>query len=241
MKLLTLDIETVPHLAWVWGCWDQNIPINMLECPGEMICFAAKWHDESKVRFYRGDNMVDSAWSLLHAADAVVHYNGKKFDIPWMNTMFQQAGLQPPSPFKQIDLLSVARKRFKLPSYKLQYVSTWLGLGGKAETGGFELWKGVMADDPKAWAKMERYNKQDVRVTEQVYDALLPWIPSHPNMALYSDDHFCCPTCGSMDLMKRGYAYTSVSRYQQYQCIECKTYSRDTSRDLGVPITGSAM
>lgn len=234
MKALVVDIETVPHLAWVWGIWDQNIPINMIECPGDMICFAAKWLGE-KVYFYRGDDMVQSAWNLLDEADVVIHYNGKKFDIPWLNTMFKQAGLLPPSPFKQIDLLSVAKKRFKLPSYKLQYVSTWLGLDGKAETGGFELWKGIMANDPKSWAKMAKYNKQDVVVTEKVYDELLPWIPGHPSHQLYDGvGDACCPTCGGGQLQKRGFAYTSVSKYQQYQCLMCGSYFRDTSRLLGV-------
>jgi hypothetical protein len=33
-----------------------------------------------------------------------------------------------------------------------------------------------MADDPKAWALMGRYNRQDVKLLEKLYVALLPWI-----------------------------------------------------------------
>lgn len=235
MKTLVLDIETRPHLASVWGLWDQNIPLNMLEVPGEVVCFSAKWLGEKKVHFYRGEDMIAEAWFLLDEADAVVHFNGKKFDVPWLNTEFKRGHMDPPSPFKQIDLLHVARKNFKLPSYKLQYVATWLGLGGKAQTGGYELWRGIIADDPKAWAKMERYNKQDVALTEKVYYELLPWIGNHPNHALYSVA-LCCTACGSSDYMKRGFYYTSVSKYQQYCCNDCGKYFRDTSRVEGVPI-----
>lgn len=240
MRTLVLDIETVPNLAWVWGLWEQNVPINMLEEQGEVICFAAKWLGEKKVHFYKGEDMIRDAWGLLDDADAVVHYNGKRFDVPHLNAEFKKVGLWPPTPFKQIDLLTVVKKRFKLPSYKLQFVATWLGLPGKADTGGFELWKGVMRDDPKAWAKMGKYNKQDVALTEQVYEELLPWIGSHPNQSLYKNE-ICCTKCGSERLMKRGYAYTTLSKFQQYQCMDCGSYIRDTTRALGTTLTESAL
>lgn len=238
MRTLILDIETVPNLAWVWGLWDQNIPINMLECPGEVACFAAKWAGNKNVIFSRE---ITDAYALLDEADAVIHYNGKKFDIPHLNREFKSAGLFPPAPFKQIDLLHVVRKRFNLPSYKLQYVAQWLKLGGKADTGGFELWKGIMADDEKSWKKMERYNKQDVVLTEKVYNELLPWIDSHPSLHLYDLTMDGCPTCGSSDIHKRGFAYTKVSRFQQYQCQECGSYFRNTKRIEGVHVQESAL
>ena len=239
MRILTLDVETVPNLAWAWGIWQQDIPINMIEEPGEVLCFAAKWHDSKKVYFSRSPERFVDMWYLLDEADMVIHYNGKKFDIPHLNREFVLRKMLPPSPYKQVDLLSVVKKRFNFPSNKLQYVSTALGLEGKAETGGFELWKGCMSNDPKAWATMEKYNKQDVVLTEKLYDRLLPWIPTHPSHTIH-ELAFVCPTCGSAELTKRGFAYTTVSKYQQYQCRTCGAYSRDTSRVEGVPITGSA-
>lgn len=237
MKLLVLDIETVPNLARVWGLWDQNIPLSMLEDPGDLLCFAAKWHGERKVRFVKGDDMVNTAWALLHDADAVIHYNGKKFDIPWLNTKFSEAGLPRPSPYKQIDLLQTVRSNFKLPSYKLQYVAQWLKIPGKEDTGGYDTWRGCLLGEDPAWRKMRKYNVQDVRLTEQVYDRLLPWINNHPNRLLYGESG--CPTCGGRDLIRRGFATTATSRYQQYQCTACGKYFRDTSRDYGVNITES--
>ncbi len=242
MKTLVLDIETSPNLAHVWGLWDQNIPINMLEVPSEVICFSAKWVGEKQVYFYsrRDVNMFSRIWALLDLADAVVHYNGKKFDVPHLNTEFKNHLLLPPSPFKQIDLLHAVKSRFALPSYKLAYVARWLNLPGKEETGGFELWKGVMANDEKSWKKMEKYNKQDVVLTEQVYDSLFAWIPGLPNNHLY-EGGTGCPYCGSDHIQKRGFAYTGVSKYQQYQCTSCGRYFRDTTRILGVKKTESVL
>lgn len=244
MKILVLDIETSPNLGYIWGLWDQNIAINQLEESDDLLCFAAKWLGNKKVEFYdRHDEaeMVNRAWTLLDEADAVVHYNGKKFDIPWLNRKFKEHAFPPPSPFKQIDLCNVVKTRFKLPSYKLQYVSQWLDLSGKQDTGGFELWRGVMMNDPKAWDKMRKYNIQDVRLTEEVYTELLPWIPGHPNVHLYDLKMDGCPRCGSHRTQKRGFAYTATSRYQQYQCNDCGSYFRDTKRIEGTYVTESAL
>lgn len=236
MNLLIIDIETMPNEVYTWGLWDQNIPINMIKEPGYVVCFAAKWYGNKNTTFHRGDDAIKDAWNLLDMADAVVHYNGKKFDVPHLNTEFLLAGLGPPSPFKQIDLCNVVKQRFKFPSNKLQYVSTALGLPGKVDTGGFELWTGVMRGDEKAWAKMEKYNKQDVVLTEKLYDRIFPWIPNHPNLYLYDDKEIGCPACASVHLTRRGYAYTSVSRFVRYQCMGCGKYFRDTRREGGVTI-----
>lgn len=241
MRILTIDIETLPLTVYSWGLWDQNIPINMIKEPGSVICFAAKWYGEKKVMFFKSEDVVQAAWELLDQADAVIHFNGKKFDVPHLNTEFFLAGYGPPSPFKQIDLCNVVKRRFKFPSNKLQYVSKAIELPGKVDTGGFALWTGVMRDDIKAWKQMERYNKQDVVLTEQLYIALRPWIPQHPNTALYDLKMDGCPTCGSHRTQKRGFYYTAVSRYQQYMCNDCGKYFRDTSRIEGVYVTESVL
>ena len=51
-KILVLDIETKPALAYVWGLFDQNIGLNQIVEVGSVICFAAKWYDERKVMFH---------------------------------------------------------------------------------------------------------------------------------------------------------------------------------------------
>jgi len=236
MNTLVIDLETIPIEAYTWGLWEVNIPINMIKEPGQVICFASKWLGNKYTSFTRGPDMIEEAWKLLDKADAVIHYNGKKFDVPHLNTEFLLAGLDIPSPYKQIDLCNVMKKQFKFPSNKLQYVSTALGLPGKVDTGGFELWKGVMANDEKAWAKMEKYNVQDVRVTEQLYTRLGSWIPNLPSRQLY-DEIEGCPSCGSAHLQRRGYSYTKVSKFVKYQCVNCGGYFRSTRREAGVTLT----
>jgi hypothetical protein len=169
----------------------------------------------------------------------VVHYNGVKFDIPHLNREFLLAGLTPPSPYKQVDLCNVVKKRFRFVSNKLQHVAESLGLGSKVDTD-FDLWVGCMKDDPKAWKLMEKYNRQDVKLTERLYHWLLPWIDGHPSRRLY-DGVTGCPACASSNLVRRGYAYTNLGKFVRYRCSDCGSYFRDSRRISGVTVQGAAL
>lgn len=229
MKLLHIDIETAPNKAYVWGFNKQIITIDKMIEPGYTLCYSAKWHDKKEVMFHSIREhgmmyMLKTVWELLDEADAVVHYNGTSFDIPTLNWEFLQHGIEPPSPCHQIDLYKTVRSRFRLPSYKLDYVCQALGLGAKVSHKGMALWHDCMNNDSKAWKKMEQYNKQDVRLLPKLYDKLLPWINDHPNHALYVDSNKpVCPNCGSTHVTKRGVETTKTQKYQRYKCMACKT------------------
>lgn len=237
-KTLLLDIETAPHRAYVWGLWDQNVALNQIEEPGYTLCWAAKWYGTKDIIFrslhkHTAKGMLGEVYALLDEADAVIHYNGTKFDIPTLNQEFLNQGWAPPSPFLQIDLLQTVRRRFRLPSNKLDYVAKYLGLGGKVTHKGMELWRACMAGDPEAWKEMKAYNEHDVKLLGDVYDKLLPWVPNHPNNALFNDtSDMVCPSCGSLHLQKRGFYYTKTMKYQRYQCNTCGTWSRSRLNNL---------
>lgn len=242
MRVLTLDIETSPNLAHVWGLFNQNIGLNQLLESGEVLCFAAKWHGSKKVLFYSvhhhgKEAMVQAAHDLLSEADAVVHYNGAKFDMPHLHREFVTAGLEPPAPYAQVDLLRVVKKQFRFPSNKLDYVAQALNLGAKHHHTGHQLWIDCMAGSDKAWNLMRRYNRQDVVLTEKLYDKLLPWITSHPTVGLYDGrTGDSCPNCGGTELRMQGRAYTAISVYQRYRCADCGKWSRGNKRLEGVNI-----
>lgn len=232
MRTLLVDIETAPNLVHVWGLWQQNVHISQIMDSSYVMCWAAKWLGEKEVFFdsvhrSKPKTMLKKVHNLLEEADAVIHYNGTRFDIPTLNKEFLLSGLSPPATYKQIDLLNTARNRFRFPSNKLDYIAKSLGVGEKHKHAGHELWVKCMAGDDAAWKEMEEYNKNDVVLLEEVYHAFLPWIKNHPNAALYSDsEEHICPNCGGADLNKRGFAYTAASKYQRYQCNACGTWSR---------------
>ncbi len=231
MKILTIDIETRPNLVWTWGLWQQNVSIGQIVEPSSVICFAAKWYGSKDVVFSRD---ISDAWALLDSADAIITWNGDRFDLPHLNREFLDAGLGLPSPYASIDLLKTARRKFKFQSNKLDYVAGQLLGEHKTAHTGFKLWLDCMEEDPKAWKLMEKYNRQDVVLTERLYAKLRPWISSHPNSALYGDGTLdCCPKCNSTKIQKRGFSYTTVSRFQQYQCQNCGAWFRSGVKNLG--------
>ena len=107
---------------------------------------------------------------------------------------------------------------------------------------GMDLWTGCMHGDEKSWKEMERYNKKDVTLLEQLYDILLPWVQGHPNASLYSDtDKPTCPNCGSTNLQRRGVARTAVCIYARFQCKGCGAWSRGRSNQVPKELKDSVL
>jgi DNA polymerase elongation subunit (family B) len=234
MRILLLDIETSPNTASVWGLWQQNVSLNQLLESSYTMCYSAKWLGEKQVYFdsvhkSTPQSMLDGIHGLLEDADAVVHYNGTKFDMPTLHKEFLIHKMPPPPPAKQIDLLRVVKSQFRFPSNKLDYVAQRLGLGKKNDHEGHTLWLKCMNGDKKAWKTMENYNIQDVLLLEKLYKKLLPWIKTPVNQGLMKDRNgFVCPTCAKPSLISKGFRYTTTGAYQRYQCKACGAYSADT-------------
>lgn len=231
-KILLLDIETAPNLAYVWGMWKQNINPDWIAANGHVLCWTAKWLGDDEVHFkrlHKGKplSLLGPIHKMLNEARAVIHYNGKSFDVPTLNKEFITHGMDPPSPYKQIDLLRTMRETFRFPSNKLDYVVKTLGIGEKIRHDGPQLWIDCMNDNPEAWAKMEAYNKRDVEILEKLYYRLMPWIKGHPNMSAFLGIP-ACPTCGSEDFKREGSHLAQVMRYERYQCSNCGTWFRGT-------------
>lgn len=238
MKILLLDIETAPNTVHVWGLWQQTIGLNQVLASGYVMCWAAKWYRRREVFFdsvhsSTPKKMLQGVHRLLDEADVVVHYNGTKFDIPTLNKEFVTYQFKPPAPYKQVDLYEVAKRQFRFPSNKLEYIANQLGVRPKVKHEGHELWIKCMAGDKAAWKRMKRYNTGDVLTLEEVYDRMAPWVRTHPNHGLYDEPGVpVCPTCGSSRLQRRGFARTTVNKYARYQCTDCGAWSRSGVTEL---------
>jgi hypothetical protein len=231
MRILLLDLETSPNLAYVWGLWNQNVSVNQMVSSTEVICFGARWYGQKKVQFssihHDGkEAMLKAIHELIDEADAVVGWNSASFDIKHLNREFLENGLLPPSPHKDIDLMRVAKQKFRFPSNKLEYVANKLGVGSKVKHSGFDLWVKCMAGDEKAWREMKKYQIQDVNLLVELYEKLLPWIKNHPNRALIDSRPDACVNCGGDHLQSRGTEVTGTGVYRKYQCQSCGKWQR---------------
>jgi hypothetical protein len=240
LKVVCLDIETTPILAWVWGLWDQNIPFDRIVQDWYILSVAWKWLDEDEGYvmglsdfdgYTKGDKyevgLVDHLFNILDEADIVVAHNGVKFDVKKINAKLLQYGYSKPSPFKIVDTLRIAQTNFAMTSNKLDYISRYTQGPGKEDTGGFETWVGCMNGDKDAWATLLKYNLVDTLELERVYLLLRGWDKSHPNIARnVPTGMIVCTTCGSDDLEPLGPAYTAVNSYQAYRCNGCGQHVR---------------
>jgi uncharacterized protein YprB with RNaseH-like and TPR domain len=237
-KILLFDIETAPNLSYVWGHYEQNVIAHEQE--SYMLSFAYKWLGDKTVtvrslpdykRYKPGDTddkeLVKDLWNLLDQADIVIAHNGDKFDILKANTRFIYHDMEPPQFYRTVDTLKIARNQFKFNSNKLDDLGRYLGVGRKVPHTGASLWFGCMSGDKASWDTMCKYNKQDVSLLERVYLKLRPWAPRHPNLNVFAGktSDTSCTKCGSSKVIKRGFAYTDVSRAQRYFCNDCRGYS----------------
>lgn len=231
------DVETRPHIAYSFQTFKAFISMDQIIEPARVICFSAQWYGSKTPIFFsehhddRG-TMLSELHKLLDEADVVVTYNGKAFDVPWVEGEFIAEGMLPPSPYFHVDLYQVVRSRTRWPSKKLDYLSLRLLDDRKVHHTGFQLWLDCMAGDAKAWALMKKYSIKDTQLMVPLYERLRPWVKNHPNVGR---GEFTCPRCGSGEVQRRGHQVTVHTKYDRFQCQVCGGWSRSKSADKMLP------
>lgn len=228
-KLLVLDIEWSPATAYVWKMWDENISPDQLLDAGGLLCFCAHWVGQKNHIFmsewtHGKYEMAKGLQALLNEADAVITYNGDKYDIPKIRGHLMLQGFKPFAPPTSIDLIKVVKK-FGFVMNRLAYIGPLLKVGSKMKHEGFSLWRSVLEGDPKAQARMEKYCIQDVKVTTKLYQAVKPFILNHPHLG---NDKGECGSCGSNHVQSRGYRRTKFFKINRLQCQDCGAWSEGT-------------
>ena len=134
-KVLVFDIETAPMQAFIWGLFNQNIGLEQVTQHTTVLSWSAKWlHEPASKVMYRDQRnakdvrddkeLMESIRSLLDEADIVITQNGKRFDVPKLFYRFAVHKIKPPSSFKHIDTLKIAKKVFAFDSNKLQHLTS---------------------------------------------------------------------------------------------------------------------
>lgn len=243
-KVLIFDIETAPIKAYVWGLWNNNVGLNQIESDWHILSWSAKWLGEEEVMYQdqrRCKNIEDDRkllkgiWDLLDESDIVITQNGKAFDERKLNARFIINGFEPPSSFRHIDTLQIAKSKFGFTSKKLQYMTdklcTKYAKSSHAKFSGFSLWTECMAGNLEAWDEMEAYNKLDVLSLEELYEKMSPWDNSINFNAYHNSLTNVC-TCGSDKFKKSGFHMTNTGKFQRYKCSSCGKEFRDNNNML---------
>ena len=243
LKILTLDIENSPMMSYHWGLWQQNIskPMRIEANRSYMMSVAAKWLHDDEVFYFETRTEDDSAITaqilkLVDEADIVVGHNAQRFDMKKINAYALLNHLPPPSPYRVVDTMLIAKKHFSFERNTLEYLTGALCTSQKSahkKFNGFELWSECMKGNEEAWQEMKHYNIQDVLVTEELYLLLRPWAKSHPNVNVTST-HLepRCTSCGSKNLTPAGFSLTNVSKFKRYKCDDCDAFSRERHNSI---------
>lgn len=246
IKTLVVDIERLPG-RFTADFWDMNAFKNrrihadqVIEWP-TTACFAARWYETGKRTFHAAwedggaDAMYEAAFALYDTADIVITYNGIGFDNRHLVSGWTERGMGRPSPWRDVDLLRVARQSQGWESKTLDAVCKRLGIEAKNDKYQVDIARAAMAGDKGAQRKLKRYNANDVDITLAVYERLLPFVKSHPHVApTLGLDRPTCPRCGSTDVTRQAKPYSpGVFNYLAFKCNTCSGPFRTTYESRG--------
>lgn len=236
-KILLLDLETSHIESYVksFSLWEVNIKPQEIIKDWMILCFSAKWLyspdvmsfscTQNEIREWDDEKIVKQLWELMDSADVVIAHNAN-FDIKKSMTRFAYHQMQPPSQFKTVCTLKMARSFLSVTSNKLDYLGEYFGLGRKIEneTG---LWDKVEnwkhPEHKTAMRNMREYCNQDVFLLESVYLRLRPFAKNNPNLSLYgpSEDNYTCPCCANQGTLEWNEEKLFENRYPTGRCNVC--------------------
>ena len=233
-RICYYDIETSLAKSYHFRNWKVNLSHKQGIQESHMLAHCWSWGSSGEVQGsvlskeemlnHDPERLVLEAWSILDNCDVLVAHNGKKFDVRKVNAYFLQFGLPPPSSYKVIDTLQIAKNKFALPFNSLEYLAKFLGVQQKIDTGGIDLWIRCDKGDEAALQEMLDYCKGDIETLRQVHQHLIGWDNNGVNMSLYDDTHDAlCPHCASDNIksLEGKYTYTTARKYSLYRCQDC--------------------
>jgi hypothetical protein len=228
-RILFLDIETKLVETYTFAIRDQYIThkqIKDIPASGRMIsCVGLKWYGQKKVTVlseweHGYEGMIAGVHHALCQADAVATYNGAKFDMPKLEGQFALLDMGLPPKPTQIDIYKAARG-WGFICNKLDYLAPLFGLGSKVKHPGLELWINVHNKCPKAQALMARYCAGDVRLTEDLFERVRPYIRNLPRLRSGGE----CSSCNSDNVQRRGYNYSKLFKTERIFCLDCRGWT----------------
>ena len=235
-KVLFYDIETTLAKSYHFQQWQVNLSQKQKIEESHLLSIAWCWNDndvngdilsQQEMLDHDDERLVLKLWCLLDNADIIIGHNLKRFDNKKANSYFLKYGLNPPSPYRTIDTLQIAKSKFALPFNNLDYIAEYLNVGRKISTD-VQLWIDCDKGNQDALDLMLDYNKQDVVVLRDVYKRLLTWGNNNVNMNTYNDDRFSCTNCGSdkVEMITNKFVHTNTNKYLAYRCNDCGSVMR---------------
>jgi uncharacterized protein YprB with RNaseH-like and TPR domain len=149
---------------------------------GRLVCVCFKFTDEVdvrtvRVRFYREEaEALKVIKKFYDEADIICTWNGKIFDIPYLNARLLHHGLAPLDPSKMHKDLMYEAKKLRFRGARLDNISKDL----RTETAKYDVpaWRWVLAAEGNVNSINEivTHCEHDVILTQEMFEYLKPMI-----------------------------------------------------------------
>lgn len=240
-KIILFDTEIIPAITATFTLYPEKIGHENILKERSMVC--AAWKELGKKPVYGvsvlddpkrfkkdcGDDyhVVKTLRDAIVDADILIGHNLARFDKRQLNARLIFHGLEPLPKILIVDTLKEYRKTADFMSNRLDYLGKHLIGAGKVETSK-GLWLSALKGDKKAITEMLTYCKADVRLSEDVYNKILPYMESHPHVGAVDgwDRNNTCPKCGHDQFTHNKVRYTAAGvKKLQAQCKKCHGYT----------------
>lgn len=175
MKTAFLDIETT-NLNATKG-------LGFILCASMKLLGARPIHtvriDKSpkyRQNLYNDTYVVDgiAAWLQKEDPDIVVHFNGDRFDIPYIQTRLLGAGKRPLPPARYIDHWKTGRYNLRLHSLSMDAMGIHLGVQHRKTRFDPIVWQSAAYGSKPDLDKIVRHCEADILVLEEIHQRVAP-------------------------------------------------------------------
>lgn len=144
----------------------------------ETASYQSKDFRENPENWKRIDKeLLEKFREVYETYDIIVHFNGRWFDIQFLDTRLLKNRLPPLPDMKQIDILNdIARRKLKLRSKRLDALKEFLEIDEKEDGHRWEFWQMAANGQKKGFDYIVEHNKRDVDRLAQVTARVKPHI-----------------------------------------------------------------
>lgn len=149
---------------------------------GRLLCCCFKFFDEPNVRSVVVPHLRDEPRalreisSIMREANVLVSWNGKRFDVPFLNAMCLARRRDPMPVGLHLDLLPHHRHYFRTRGHRLDGVQKDLATPSAKHDVPASDWKLALDGNAAALRRIVKHCEHDVRITQEVCMRMAPYI-----------------------------------------------------------------
>ncbi len=207
-KILIYDIETSRSMFKSFWTGKQYLGHNQMRTEPAIISISWKWLGEEEVNHLTWDmdthsdeKLVENFLKVYNKADMVVGYNNNNFDNRWVNARALKYGLFVNVYVKSFDIIKHSKRLFRIPSYAMAYLASYIGVTLKQSHEGILMWDMIEDGTPEQQAeymqKMIDYNVGDIITTEEIFLKIRKYMGHTIHVGKFQGgEKYSCPHCG---------------------------------------------